>query len=119
MGTIPWSRKWKPTPASLPVKFHGQRRATVHGVIKSWTQLSTTPHAIGIAKFLLSLSFSKNVFYEFFLPRFPYRSFWSLGEDFGAKPLSHLNHKQNCYESGFNDYTHTKKIKEKMIEIDR
>ena len=67
MGKIPWSRKWKPTPASLPVKFHGQRRATVHGVIKSWTQLSTTPHAIGIVRFLLSLSFS---FFFFFLFKF-------------------------------------------------
>ena len=109
MGKIPWSRKWKSTPESLPVKFHRQRRATVHGVIKSWTQLSTTPHAIGIVRFLLSLSFCKNVFYEFFLPCFPYRSFWSLGEDFRAKPLPHLNHKQNCYESGLNDCTHTKK----------
>jgi len=23
--SIPWSRKWKPTPIFLPVKFHGQR----------------------------------------------------------------------------------------------
>ena len=25
VGKIPWSRKWKSTPASLPGKFHGQR----------------------------------------------------------------------------------------------
>ena len=64
---------------------------------------------MNITMISLSLSFSKNVFYEFFPPRFPYRSFWSLGEDFRAKPLPHLNHKQNGYESGFNDCTHTKK----------
>ena len=35
---IPWRRKWQPTQVSLPGKFHGQRR--LHGVAKSWTQLS-------------------------------------------------------------------------------
>ena len=34
---IPWSRKWHPTPVSLPGKFHGQRSL----VTKSQTQLST------------------------------------------------------------------------------
>ena len=40
----PWSRKWQPAPIVLPGKFHGQRSlgcATLHGVAKSWTQLST------------------------------------------------------------------------------
>ena len=31
-----------PTPESLPGKFHGQRRATVHEAAK--TRLSTIPH---------------------------------------------------------------------------
>ena len=25
VGTIPWSKKWQPTPVFLPVKSHGQR----------------------------------------------------------------------------------------------
>ena len=42
LGKIPWRRKWQPTPLFLPGKSHGQRawQATVHGVTKSWTQLS-------------------------------------------------------------------------------
>ena len=38
----PWRRKWQPAPVFLPGEFYGQRKqATVHGVTKSWTQLST------------------------------------------------------------------------------
>ena len=40
---IPWRRAWQPTPVCLPGEPHGQRGiwwATVHGVAKSWTQLS-------------------------------------------------------------------------------
>ena len=42
VGKIPWRRKWQPTQVFLPGKFHGQGGwwATVHGVAKSWTQLS-------------------------------------------------------------------------------
>ena len=42
VGKIPWSRKWLPTPIFLPGKFHdrGVWQITVHGVAKSWTQLS-------------------------------------------------------------------------------
>jgi len=25
-GKFPWSKKWQPTPVSLPKKFHGQKR---------------------------------------------------------------------------------------------
>ena len=47
-GRFPWRRKWQPTPVLLLGKSHGQRslelfvwtEATVHGVTKSWTQLS-------------------------------------------------------------------------------
>jgi len=41
-GKIPWRRAWKLSPVFLPEKFHGEKPgwATVHGVIKSWTQLS-------------------------------------------------------------------------------
>ena len=39
---IPWRRKWQPTPAFLPGKFHGRGAwwAIVQGVAKSQTQLS-------------------------------------------------------------------------------
>ena len=40
---VGWRSKWQPTPAFLPGKPQGQRRAwraTVHGVAKCWTQLS-------------------------------------------------------------------------------
>ena len=33
MGKIPWKRKWKPTPGSLPGKSHGQRH--LEGYIQS------------------------------------------------------------------------------------
>ena len=37
-----WRRQWQPNPVLLPGKSHGRRSllATVHGVMKSWTQLS-------------------------------------------------------------------------------
>ena len=39
---IPERREWLPTPVFLPRELYGQRSvaATVHGVTKSWTQLS-------------------------------------------------------------------------------
>ena len=43
---IPWKRNWQPTPAFLPGKSHGQRNLAgygawgLHGVSRSWTQLS-------------------------------------------------------------------------------
>ena len=42
VGKIPWSRKWQPTPVFLPgdPMDRGAWWATVHGVTKSWTQLS-------------------------------------------------------------------------------
>ena len=40
VGKMPWRRKWQPTPVFLPGGSHGQRRATVHGIAKSRTQLS-------------------------------------------------------------------------------
>ena len=49
---IPWSRKWQPTPVSLPGKFHGQRRLagyspwgckesdmTEHSLVTYWNTL--------------------------------------------------------------------------------
>ena len=37
VGTIPWRRKWQPTPVFLPGESHGQRSlgATVHRVVES------------------------------------------------------------------------------------
>ena len=42
VGTIPWRRKWQPTPVFLPGKSHGQRDLVgyCHGVTKSWAWLS-------------------------------------------------------------------------------
>ena len=42
VGTIPWRRKWQPSPVFLHGKAQGQSScwATVHRVAKSWTQLS-------------------------------------------------------------------------------
>ena len=41
---ISWRRKWQPTSAFLPRESQGQRSlvGTVHGVAKSWPQLSTS-----------------------------------------------------------------------------
>ena len=47
VGKIPWRRKWQLAPVFLLGKSHGQRSlggATVHGVAKSWTQLSAYAH---------------------------------------------------------------------------
>ena len=53
MGKIPWNRKWQPTPVFFFFFFslqysclenpmdRGACRATVRGVARSWTQLST------------------------------------------------------------------------------
>ena len=42
VGKIPWRWQWPLTPVFLPEESHGKGfwRATVHGVTKSWTQLS-------------------------------------------------------------------------------
>ena len=43
VGKIPWRRKWQHTPVFLPGEPRGQRSLAgyiVHGVAKSWTQLS-------------------------------------------------------------------------------
>ena len=42
MGKFPWGREWLPTPVLLPGHSvdRGAWWATVHGVAKSWTQLS-------------------------------------------------------------------------------
>ena len=44
VGKIPWRREWLSTPVSLPgeSRDRGAWWATVHGVSKSWTQLSVT-----------------------------------------------------------------------------
>ena len=41
--TVPWRVKWQPAPVFLPGESHGQKIlwATVCGVPKGWTQLST------------------------------------------------------------------------------
>ena len=40
-GKTPWRRKWWPIPVFLPGEYQGQKSlGSVHGVAKSWTQLS-------------------------------------------------------------------------------
>jgi len=39
VGKIPWRREWLPTPVFWPGEFH-RLDCIVHGVTKSWTQLS-------------------------------------------------------------------------------
>ena len=41
VGKIPWRRKWKPTPVSLPRKFHG-RRSLVSYSPWGWKESDTT-----------------------------------------------------------------------------
>ena len=42
VGKIPWRRKWPPTPVFLPCPMdRGAWQATVHGIAKSQTRLST------------------------------------------------------------------------------
>ena len=55
VGKIPWRREQLLTPVLLPREFMDRRawQATVHGVAKSWTQLSNfhisqTKNSIGI-----------------------------------------------------------------------
>ena len=44
VGKMPWRRKWQPIPVFLPGKHHREAwQATVQGVIKNWTQMSTHP----------------------------------------------------------------------------
>ena len=49
VGKIPWRRGWLPTPVFLPGELHGQRsrRAAVHGVTESHTQLKRMAHTPG------------------------------------------------------------------------
>ena len=50
---IPWRGKWQPTTVFLPREFHGQRSLAgyiVHGVAKSWTQLSMHTHTQSVTK---------------------------------------------------------------------
>ena len=44
METIPWKRKWQPTPVFLPEKFHGQRSLAGY---RPWAhkELDITEHA--------------------------------------------------------------------------
>ena len=51
VGTIPWRRKWQPTPVFLPGKSHGQKSLvgyTVHGVTDTTEQLSMHKLVTGI-----------------------------------------------------------------------
>ena len=52
MGKVPWCRKWQPTPAFLPGKFHGQRSLEYYS---PWgcRDLDTTEHTCTIT-FVLS-----------------------------------------------------------------
>ena len=41
VGKIPWRKKWQPIPVSLHRRSHGSWQATVRGVTKSQTRLSS------------------------------------------------------------------------------
>ena len=43
VGKIPWRRKWQPTPAFLPGKFHGQRSLAGYSPW-GWKESDTTEH---------------------------------------------------------------------------
>ena len=50
VGKIPWNRKWQTTAAFLQIMDRGAWQATVHGVAKSWIQLSTEAQHTGHEK---------------------------------------------------------------------
>ena len=56
VGSIPWNRKWQPTPEFLPGESHRQRSLVGYqGVSKSWTQLrdsTQTPASLTIFLYL-------------------------------------------------------------------
>ena len=56
LGNIPWRRKWELTPVFLPGNpmDRGAWQAAVHGVLKSWTQLSDTYMLIPSSQFIHS-----------------------------------------------------------------
>ena len=57
---VPWSRKWQPTPASLPGKFHGQRSLegySLRGRKESGTTEHTCAHAPHVFMASYALSF--------------------------------------------------------------
>ena len=60
---IPWNMKWQPTLVVLPRKSHGRgvQWATVHGVTKSQTWLSTRMHAASIRECKLYKNVNYNV----------------------------------------------------------
>ena len=90
---IPWRRKWQPTPAFLPGDSHrGAWKATVHGVAKSQTCLSTHTYC----NFIFGVSPIK--------PRLPQRSRQVLGKILLllhsltsiSAPIRHYSRSQDC-----------------------
>ena len=60
---IPWSRKWQPTPVSLPKIFHRQRSLTGYSLwgrkeVDTTERLSTNAQARYLLGFLFSFTFS-------------------------------------------------------------
>ena len=57
VGKVSWRRKWQPTPVFFPGESYGQRSlaATVRGVTKSQTRLSTqcSPADVQLPRFML------------------------------------------------------------------
>ena len=53
IGKIPWTREWQPTPVLLPGESHGQMNwwAAIHGITKSWTQLSDPSSKMSLTLF--------------------------------------------------------------------
>ena len=49
VGKIPWSRKWQPTPLSLPEKSHGERSLGSQGVGHDWAAEHSDTHIRGVS----------------------------------------------------------------------
>ena len=116
VGTIPWSRKWLPTPVFLPGESQGQRSwwATVHGVTKigdDWVtehahthahthpSLRVTPYTLVYQELhcqVLNASFTLSMSFFGFTSFFPTYSFTTL-------VLTNCNTFSNIYPKTFCD----------------
>ena len=70
LGSIPWRRKWQPTPVFLPGKSHGQRSLVGRMGAKSRTQLS------GFTFTFFSGGGHANQLWYSCLENLMYRGFW-------------------------------------------
>ena len=86
---IYWRRKWQPTPVWFPAKSQGQRRlvATVHGVTKSQTWLTTKQkHCVCVCVCIFNIYIYKilfkRLFYNFRASHTPQKTWPRLAANF-------------------------------------